>query len=146
MKFILSIHPVFQLTAILLACYAGYLGLQRTKSLHFNRPARFQRGRHAWTGAISLFTMLGGMAGGFIMVSFFLHDHEHETMSLHETIALILLPLMVIGIVSGLYLYLKPGKRTVLPAVHAANNLILLILALAQIYTGWHIYLTHVLH
>lgn len=145
MKFILSIHPVFQLTAILLGCYAGYLGIQRTRSLHFGQAVRFQRNRHVLVGAVSLLTMLGGLVGGYIMASRFLQQHDHEVMGLHENMALILLPLMVIGIVSGFFLYLKPAKRTVLPAVHALNNFILLILTVAQIYTGLNIYLTHVL-
>jgi hypothetical protein len=51
MKFFLSIHPVFQFTAILLGYYAGYLGLQRTLILHFGRPSGFQRDRHALAGA-----------------------------------------------------------------------------------------------
>jgi hypothetical protein len=148
MKFILTIHPVVQLTAILLGYYAAYLGIQRLQGLHFGRQVKFQRDRHVWIGAISLLTMLGGFAGGWIIASYFLHDHEaqaaHEVMVLHATIALILLPCMVFGIVTGLYLFLKPLKRTVLPAVHAINNFILLVLALAQIYTGGHIYLTHV--
>jgi hypothetical protein len=75
-----------------------------------------------------------------------LPDHEHAAMSLHENIALILLPLMVVGTVSGFYLYLRPAKRSVLPAVHGVNNFILLLLVLMQIYTGWQVYLTHVLH
>lgn len=148
MKFILTIHPVVQLTAILLGYYAAYLGIQRMQGLHFGRQVKFQRDRHVWIGAISLLTMLGGFAGGWIIASRFLHDHEaqvaHAAMGLHATIALVLLPCMVFGIVTGLYLYLKPLRRTVLPAVHAINNFILLVLALAQIYTGGHIYLTHV--
>lgn len=145
MKFILSIHPVIQLTAIVLAWYAGYLGVPRILSLHFERPVRFRRELHALTGAISLVTLLGGMAGGYIMASRFLQEHEHAAMGLHESIALVLLPLLAFGIASGLYMYLKPGKRSVLPAVHALNNAIVLLLAIVQMYSGWQVYLTHVL-
>lgn len=145
MAFILSIHPVLQLSAILLAYYAGYLGLQRLRSLHFGQLVRFQRERHVLAGAISLLVLLGGLAGGMIMVARFLHvepGHGHE---LHKEVAFILLPFLAIGIFTGFTLYLSPGKRTILPAVHGMNNLIILVLVLVQIYTGLHLFQMHVL-
>lgn len=145
MAFLLSIHPVLQLSAILLAYYAGYLGLQRLRSLHFGQPVRFQRERHVLAGSISLLALLGGLAGGMIMVARFLHvehGHGHE---LHKEVAFLLLPFLAIGIFTGFMLYLSPGKRTILPAVHGINNLIILALVLVQIYTGLHLFQVHVL-
>jgi len=145
MALILSIHPVLQLSAILLAYYAGYLGLQRLRSLHFGQLVPFQRERHVLAGAISLLTLLGGFAGGLIMVARFLyveHGHGH---ALHKEVAFILLPFLAIGIFTGFILYLSPGKRKILPAVHGINNLIILVLVLVQIYTGLHLFQVHVL-
>jgi len=143
MKFILSIHPLLQSIAILLAMYAGYLGYQRTRSLHFGHTVPFQRDRHALTGAISLISMLGGLAGGLIIASRFLEKyHGHP---LHKEVAFMMLPLLVIGIFTGFYLYMDPKKRVVLPAIHGINNLILLAFALFQLFSGMEMFLGHVL-
>lgn len=142
MTLILSLHPVGQLIAILFACYAAYLGLQRTKSLHFNKTARFLRERHVIAGAIALISMLGGIATGSIMVDRYLLSPD---MVLHETFAMIILVLGLFGIISGFILYLKPQRRRILPAIHGINNLVILLLALAQIITGIMAYLRYVL-
>jgi hypothetical protein len=142
MTLILSIHPVAQFGAILLAFYAAYLGFQRTRSLHYNQPTQFLRKRHEITGSIALLSMLGGIGAGLFMVNRYL---VNPAMGLHETFAMILLPLGLFGIFSGLFLYLNPGQRRFLPAVHGINNLIILVLAIAQIVTGIMAYLRYVL-
>lgn len=143
-KLILSFHPFFQALAILLVFYAAFLGLQRARSLHFGQQnVTFRRKRHALIGAIALFMLLGGLAGGKIIAGIvwqgLIEIHRHENL------ALTILPFLLIGIITGLYLYFKPGKRTVLPAVHAVNNVILLILLLVQAYSGYHVYMHYVL-
>ena len=142
MIFILSIHPVAQLTAILIGFYAAYLGLQRTQSLHYNRSVRFLRERHVITGVIALISMLGGIAAGVIMVNRYLLSPD---MGLHFANAILILPLGVFGIFSGFFLYLIQGKRTILPAIHGINNFAILALALVQIVTGISAYLRYVL-
>ena len=139
---LLSIHPIAQLTAIAVGVYAAYLGIQRTKSLHFGKSTRFLRQRHALAGSIALISMLGGIAAGLIIVSRFM---ENPNMGLHGIIAKLLLPLLIFGIFSGFYLYLNPQKGKVLPAIHAINNLIIVHLALLQIITGAWVYKTYVL-
>lgn len=139
---ILSIHPAGQLAAILFCCYAAYHGLQWTRSLHFNRTSRFYRERHAIAGTIALVSMLGGIAAGFIMVNRYLFSPE---MGLHGTVAILILPLGLFGIFSGFFLYIQPGQRRALPAIHGINNLIILVLALLQIITGTMAYLRYVL-
>jgi hypothetical protein len=142
MTVILSIHPVAQLGAILLAFYAAYLGFQRTRSLHFDKSVTFLRERHVIAGTIALVSMLGGIAAGFIMVNRYLLNPD---MGLHVTVAMIMLPLGLSGIVSGFFLYLNPKQRKILPAIHGINNLVVIILALAQIVTGMMAYLRYVL-
>ena len=142
MTFILSIHPVAQFGAILLAFYAAYLGFQRTKSLHYNKTTQFLRKRHAIAGFIGLVSMLGGIGAGLFMVNRYLLSPD---MGLHETVAMILLPLGLFGVFSGLFLYLNPGQRRLLPAIHGINNLVILFLAVAQIFTGIMAYLRYVL-
>jgi hypothetical protein len=142
MTLILSIHPVAQLGAILLAFYAAYLGYQRTQSLHFGKATSFLRERHVIAGSIALISILGGIAAGFIMVNRYLLNPD---MGLHEAVALILLPLGLFGIFSGFFLYLNPKQRRTLPAIHGINNLVILVLALAQVVTGIMAYLRYVL-
>ena len=77
---LLSIHPIAQLTAIAVGVYAAYLGIQRTKSLHFGKSTRFLRQRHALAGSIALISMLGGIAAGLIIVSRFM---ENPNIGLH---------------------------------------------------------------
>ena len=100
MTFILSIHPVAQFVAILFAFYAAYLGLQRTKSLHFNKTTSFLRERHVIFGTLALVSMLGGIAAGFIMVNRYLLKPD---MGLHVTVAMLILPLGLLGIFSGFF-------------------------------------------
>jgi predicted MFS family arabinose efflux permease len=142
MTLILSIHPLAQLGAILLAFYAAYLGFQRTRSLHFGKSVKFLRKRHVIAGSIALVSMLGGIAAGFIMVNRYLLN---PNLVLHEVVAMIMLPFGLFGIFSGFFLYLNPKQRKFLPAIHAINNLIILVLALAQIATGSMAYLRYVL-
>ena len=142
MTLILSIHPVGQLTAILIACYAAYLGFQRTQSLHFGKKTKFQRKYHVVAGSIALISMLGGIAAGSIMVSRYLLSPD---MGLHEAVALIIMPLGLFGIFSGFFLYLNPKQRRILPAIHGINNLVILILAFIQIVTGIMAYMRYVL-
>jgi hypothetical protein len=86
--------------------------------------------------------MLGGIAAGLFMVNRYLLSPD---MGLHEAVAMILLPLGLFGLFSGLFLYLNPKQRRFLPAIHGINNLVILFLALAQIITGIMAYLRYVL-
>ena len=143
MTLILSLHPIGQLVAILFACYAAFLGFQRTKSLHFGKVARFLRQRHVIIGAIALISMLGGIVAGDIMVDTYLLKPD---MTLHVVFAMVILALGLVGISSGFLLYFKPKPRRILPAVHGVNNLLLVIVSFAQIVTGAMAYLHYVLH
>lgn len=142
MTFLLSIHPAAQLAVILLAFYAAYLGFQRTRSLHYKKQTQFLRKRHAITGFIGLSSMVGGTVAGVYMVERYLLNPD---LKLHEAAAMILLPLGIFGIISGLILFFKPGPRKYLPAIHGINNLVILFLGLAQIITGIKAYLQYVL-
>lgn len=142
MKFILSLHPFVQFVGILLAYYAGYLGTQRIRSLHFGQSVVFQRQRHAIAGGVALLGLLVGFFGGLVS-SLFLH--EHEGLGLHKLVAFIILPLLAVGLSTGYHLYRHPKKRKVLPMIHGVNNLILLILLLFQIYSGWFLYRHNIL-
>jgi len=142
-KLILSFHPFFQTLGILLTFYAGFLGLQWTRSLHFSQQGvLFHRKRHALIGAMALFMLLGGMVGGKLIST--LVWQGLVVIHLHYTIALAIAPFVLTGIITGLYLYFKPAARRVLPAVHAINKVILLLLLLYQAYSGYHVFMKYV--
>ena len=142
-KLLLSIHPFFQILAILLAFYAAFLGLQRARSLHFGQQGiAFHRKRHGLVGGFALIMLLGGMAGGKIIAH--LVWQGLVVIHFHQTMALVILPFLLLGIGTGLYLYFKPGARRVLPVIHAVNNIVLLLLLLYQAYSGIHVYLHYV--
>lgn len=132
------IHPIVQLTGAAVALAAAYHGFQRARSRHFGAQAAFKRNLHAGLGGTALVILMGGMAGGVIIISRFLGRQPLQ--SLHGTGALILLPLMLIGISTGFYLYFYPTKNKILPAVHGINNLLILFMLVFQAYSGLQLY------
>lgn len=138
MKFVLSIHPFLQLTAILLSFYAGYLGIQRGRSLHLGQKVPFARERHIMVGSLALIMLLGGFVGGLVMVARVLKQQFGH--GLHLQVGFVILPLLVIGLFTGFFIYLNPKPRKILPAIHGMNNLVILVLALVQVYSGATIY------
>jgi hypothetical protein len=136
---LLVIHPLLQTLAISLAIYTAWLGWPRAASLHYGRVDNFERDRHVLVGSLALLMLLGGVAGGLIMVSRYLHRPVLN--SLHGQVALVVLPFLLFGLFTGFYLYLNPARRKVLPAIHGVNNLLILFFALLQLYTGIKYYL-----
>ena len=139
----LAFHPIVQLLTILLAAYAFCLGVQRFRFLHLHRKTAFKWKRHVALGEIALGTLLSGMLGGMAMV--YLYWRGFFITGGHGKVALVMTPLIIFGFASGLYMNIKKKQRTVLPLLHGLNNLVLLILALTQIYSGWWVYQTFVL-
>lgn len=139
----LIIHPILQFSAILPALYVFYLGFQRFRMLHLKQKAKFNWKRHVFLGKIVLITWLLGMLGGLSMAYYTWHGFL--VTGTHGRVAFIMLPLILFGLFSGLYMNKKKKKRKILPFIHGTANLILLILALYQISTGWWVYNVYVL-
>jgi len=137
---ILIIHPLIQLTAIVVICITAYFGFQRVRSLHFGAKVKFKRNLHAALGATGLITILMGLAGGLIMVARVLD--KQPLSSLHGKGGMVLLPFILAGIFSGFYLYVYPPRTKALSVIHGLNNLIILVLILFQIITGIPLALT----
>jgi hypothetical protein len=141
--FLLFIHPAIQLITFILACYVFYLGYQRFSSLHMKKNVIFLWKRHVSLGTVTLATFLAGMAGGLLAV--YTYWRSYLITGLHAKVAIVLLPLMIFGLLSGLYMNAKKKKRKWLPILHGANNAILMVLALTQVITGWKILRNYVI-
>ncbi len=140
---ILAIHPVVQFSATLLALYVLYLGFQRFRILHLKQKAHFPWKRHVLLGKIVIGTWLIGLINGITMV--YIYWHTPFATGIHAKIALIILPVALFVMFSGLYLDRVRQKRRLLPVIHGITNLALLILALIQVFTGWQVFESYVL-
>jgi hypothetical protein len=130
----LYVHPLIQLAAMALGLYALVLAWPRILSLHLGRSQAFRRPRHILAGELALGIMLAGMAGGLLMVRLFWG--QWLLTGVHGKVGLTMLPLLVFGLVSGLYMASSPKPRKALPLAHGLNNLLVLALALAQFMSG----------
>jgi hypothetical protein len=139
----LSAHPITQVLATLLALYVFHQGLQRFRALHLNQSALFRWKQHVVLGEIALGMWLAGLLGGAVAVyvswkGFFITET-------HGEVALVMVPFIVFGLASGLYMHYKKRPRKVLPLIHGLSNLVALVLACVQVATGWGVYRMYVL-
>lgn len=139
----LAVHPIIQFLAILLALYVFSLGLQRFRFLHLQQKSIFRWKRHAALGKIALGLLLAGMLGGMAMV--YVYWHGFLVMGIHGKVALAMVPFIIFGVGSGLYMDHKKKNRKLLTFIHGLNNLVVLVLALTQVVSGWGIYRSFVL-
>ena len=139
---LLVIHPIIQSSAILMAFYAFHLGVQRFRSLHLHQKTVFRWKRHVASGAIALGSLLAGALGGMTVVK--VYWHRFLITGTHGKVALALIPFVIFGLVSGLYMNRKKKQQRLLSFIHGLNNLIVLILALTQVVSGWWVYRTFV--
>lgn len=139
----LSIHPVTQGSAILLALYVFFLGVQRFRFLHLDQEVTFKWKRHVLLGEIALGAWLVGMVGGMTMVYFYWSGFLMT--GTHGKVALVMVPFIIFGLASGQYMNHNKKKRKALPLIHGLSNLVLFILALIQVVSGWRVYRVFVL-
>ena len=136
-------HPLLQMAAILLSFYVLRLGIARFKTQHLHQRQPFAWKQHVRLGEVVLIVWLLGLIGGFIMVR--LTWHAFFITGMHSRIAVLMLPLIIIGLASGIYLDRYKKRRLVMPLVHGLNNLVLVLLAGAQIFYGLGIVWIYVL-
>jgi hypothetical protein len=127
-------HPILQVAAFLLGLHALLLAWPRVASLHLGLGRRFNRRRHTVMGAASLILLLLGLVGGALMGRLYLHAWLSS--GVHAWGALLILPLALWGLGSGLWLANRPRPRRLLPLLHGLGNLLVLALALLQAHSG----------
>jgi hypothetical protein len=139
----LNIHPIIQASATLLSLYVLYLGLMRFRFLHLKHKTAFNWQRHVRLGEIVIPLWLVGLVGGLIMTR--LTWPAFLITGIHAFVGLSMAPFLIFGLMSGLYMNRVKKKRTWLPLIHGMNNLLVVILALTQSWTGYQVYRMFVL-
>jgi len=66
----------------------------------------------------------------------YLHWQGFFITGIHGVIGLLMIPFVIFGIISGVYMNYKKEKNPVFPFIHGLNNLVILIFALIQVITG----------
>ena len=143
MDVLLVAHPIIQFLATILGFYVFHQGLQRFRFLHVNQDTLFRWKQHVVLGQIALGMWLTGLIGGAVMVYFFWGGFFIT--GTHGEMALVMVPFIIFGLVSGLYMHYRKKARKVLPFVHGLSNLIALVLACVQVATGYGVYRTYVI-
>lgn len=127
-------HPVFMLLVYFLAVWALGQGIKRARFVFLKHKVTFNYKGHIRIGiAVTVFWLVG-MASGALIAHFMLGGYGIT--GLHRDIALMMLPLILLGEGAGLYMHLRKKPRKVLPIFHGVCNLALIILATVQIGTG----------
>jgi len=142
MEIMLFFHPVIQILTNLLALYVLFLGIQRTRSLHLKKGGIFKWKMHVRLGLIVMAAWVGGLLGAVTIV--YIYWRRFMITGMHGRVALIMLPFIVFGLFTGIYMDRIKKKRKLLPLVHGMSNCILLLLAQSQIITGWGIYINFI--
>ena len=130
----LYIHPLLQLAVTVLAGYVGWLGFTRFQARHLGRKIPFLWKRHARLGVVAISVWFMGLLGG-VSVAWLKWDMVMVT-GQHYKVALVMVPFMVFGLASGLYMDRKKKNGRLLALAHGLCNGILFLLALYQIWTG----------
>ena len=131
---LLWIHPIVQALTALLALYVLRLGLSRFASRHLGKTTVFQWNRHVMFGKVVVAVWALGALGGLTVT--YLTYGKIFTGSLHFRIGMIMFPVLLITSLTGRRLARRRDQSNILPVVHLVNNVILLILAAIQVYTG----------
>lgn len=130
----LWIHPLLQFTGLVLSLYALFLGYKRFAATRLGKKMPFAWKRHVWVGSLAMAIWLPGLGLG-VLVAWWQWNIVFIT-GLHYQIALGMVPFIVFGYISGWVMDHKKAKRTVLPLLHGANNLLLALLALVELGSG----------
>jgi hypothetical protein len=133
----LLIHPIIQLTATLLALLVLQQGIQRFRSQHLKKKAVFKWKQHVYLGTGVMVLWSVGFVGGLAVVRNYWY--AMFITGTHARVGIVMLAFMLIGLVSGWIMHGRKQRRKVLPLIHGVNNLVLVLLALFQVYNGWQV-------
>jgi uncharacterized membrane protein YozB (DUF420 family) len=131
----LWIHPILQLVATGLAVYVLALGWTRFLANHFGKRGRFLWADHVKLGKITHILWMAGLVLGQFAVTKAWGDNG--VTGNHYIIGQMIMPCIAGGYITGVIMDRDKKTRRYLPLVHSVFNIMALLLALAQVATGW---------
>jgi uncharacterized membrane protein YozB (DUF420 family) len=136
----LWIHPIWQVSTIFLALYVFYLGWTRFSATTLGHTHPFQWKRHVALGKAAIYMWIYGALVG--LSAAWIKWHTFGVTGAHFKLGMIIVILAIFGYWSGLHMDNHKKKRKVLPLIHGAGNVLLLLCALFSIGTGTRVILT----
>jgi len=130
--------PIIQLSATVISLYVLVMGIARFRRSHLNHKTVFRWQRHVFLGTTTMLLWLVGIGVGLTVVKINWHGFLITGTHIHRLVPILLL--LLLGLGSGWYMHWKKGRRVFLPLFHGTINLLLIILALSQIWSGWQVY------
>ncbi|WP_207259783.1 DUF4079 family protein [Desulfovibrio sp. Huiquan2017] len=127
-------HPLLMGLTLLLALWVARQGVNRARFTLFRHKVAFNWKGHTRLGLTVMVLWLLGMTAGTVMT--ILVHGTPGVYGIHRSVALFMLPLILFGAASGLYMDRRKAPRTTLPLLHGAINMVLVLLALGQLITG----------
>ncbi len=128
------IHPALQFLCLMLAVHVLHMGINRFRFQHLKQKAPFNWKQHVHYGKIVAGVWLAGWLLGVQQAV--LNWGTSGLTGPHYTAGMYMVPLILVGLVTG-YLLQKPsGKRPGLALFHGVVNLVVFILGLYQTWTG----------
>jgi uncharacterized membrane protein YozB (DUF420 family) len=131
---VLWVHPFWQVAAILLGWYVFYLGWARFAAVNLGRKKPFLWKRHVAVGKAALYMWIYGAVVG--AAAAWVQWRNFGVTGIHFWLGTAVVLLGLFGYWSGLRMDTHKKRRRVLPILHGANNLLLLLLTLVSIVTG----------
>jgi cytochrome b subunit of formate dehydrogenase len=112
------------------------MGFQRFRSLHLQQKCSFPWKKHVFWGTLVLSAWILGPFTGLAGAYSAWRESFMAFNVMHIYVGFVMLPLAIVGYLTGRRLDKVRKRRKWLPVVHGVNNILLLILAFWQIYSG----------
>ncbi|BCS89726.1 DUF4079 family protein [Pseudodesulfovibrio sediminis] len=133
----LWLHPFIQATALILATYVMYMGINRFRFQHLKQKAAFNWKRHVLLGKMVNWLWLIGWLLGLYMT--FTSWGSINLTGGHYVIGTLMVPFIIVSLVTGFILQKPSGKRPGLALTHGVTNGVLYCMALFQSFSGMEV-------
>lgn len=128
------IHPAIQSLAMLIAIYVLYMGIQRFRFQHLKIKCAFNWKRHVLLGKVVHGLWLLGFGLGLLMA--YLEWGSIDLTGGHYLVGVLMVPVILVALATGLILEKPKGKRTGMALVHGGCNVLLFCMACYQAWTA----------
>lgn len=130
---LLWLHPVMQTLAALIGMWAMWQGWKR---IQMQRGVKviFPWKQHVRWGAVALVLWTLGALGFYVTHDLF--GSTHIT-GLHAQLAWPIIGLSILGLITGYIMDKYKRKRVYLPIIHGIGNVLLIVLIVAELITGF---------